>query len=69
MDKGQKFIMKNDYHFGRNGGFKKDDIIEYVGRKRSSSGMFSVFKNQDEIILKTYEIWVNKFLQNYTNIV
>jgi hypothetical protein len=42
-------------------------VIEFVGNKRSSSGMLSVFKNQNGLIFKTYAIWVDKFLTN-TNV-
>ncbi len=63
MKRGQKFSMKIDYH-----DYKQGDVIEFVGNKRSSSGMLSVFKNQNGLIFKTYAIWVDKFLTNYTNV-
>jgi hypothetical protein len=54
--------MKVDYH-----DYKRGDVIEFVGNKRSSSGMLSVFKNQNGLVFKTYAIWVDKFLTN-TNV-
>lgn len=68
MKKGQKYIMKIDKPFGRNGGFKSGDIIEYTGNKKSSTGTLSTFVNQNGVVLKTYTIWVDKFLDDYTNV-
>ncbi len=68
MKKGQKYIMKIDKLFGRNGGFKSGDIIEYTGNKKSSTGILSTFVNQNGVVLKTYTIWVDKFLDDYTNV-
>ena len=68
MKKGQKFVMKLDKHFGRNGGFKIGDIIEYTGNKKSSTGMLSTFVNQNGIVLKTYTLCIDKFLADHTNV-
>jgi hypothetical protein len=49
MKKGQKFIMKIDKYYGKDNLLKQGDVIEFVGNKRSSTGMLSVFKNQNEL--------------------
>lgn len=59
--KGQKFTLNIDYR-----DFKKDDIIEYVGKRRSTTGMLCIFKNQNSVILKTFEMWHSQFLNNCT---
>lgn len=68
MEKGQKYLMKIDKNFGRNGGFKSGDTIEYIGNRKSSTGMLSIFVNQNGVVLKTYTIWVDKFIEDYTNV-
>jgi hypothetical protein len=68
MKKGQKFIMKIDKYYGKDNLLKQGDVIEFVGNKRSSTGMLSVFKNQNGLVFKTYAIWVDKFLTDYTNV-
>jgi len=54
MKKGQKFIMKIDKHYGKDNSLKQGDVIEFVGNKRSSTGILSVFKNQNGLVFKTY---------------
>jgi hypothetical protein len=68
MKKGQKFIMKIDKHYGKDNSLKQGDVIEFVGNKGSSTGMLSVFKNQNGLVFKTYTLWVDKFLTDYTNV-
>jgi hypothetical protein len=67
IKKGQKFVMKLDKYFSKSV-FKTGDIIEYIGNKRSTTGMLSIFVNQNGVKLKIYTIWVDKFLENYTNV-
>jgi hypothetical protein len=68
MEKGQKFIMKIDKYYGKDNLLKQGDVIEFVGNKRSSTGMLSVFKNQNGLVFKTYAISMDKFLTDYTNV-
>ena len=68
MKKGQKFIMKIDKYYGKDNLLKQGDVIEFVGNKRSSTGMLSVFKNQNGLVFKTYAISMDKFLTDYTNV-
>jgi hypothetical protein len=66
MTKGQKFTMKIDKHYGKDNLLKIGDVIEFVGNKRTSTGMMSIFKNQNGLTFKTYTLWVDKFLTDYT---
>jgi hypothetical protein len=68
MKKGLKFIMKIDKHYGKDNLLKQGDVIEFVGNKRSSTGILSVFKNQNGLVFKTYAISMDKFLTDYTNV-
>ena len=60
--------MKIDKYCGKDNLLKIGDVIEFVGNKRSSTGILSVFKNQNELVFKTYAIFVDKFLTDYTNV-
>ncbi len=60
--------MKIDKHYGKDNLLKQGDVIEFVGNKRSSTGILSVFKNQNGLVFKTYTLSVDKFLTDYTNV-
>jgi len=63
--KGDKFIMKVDKPFASVGsGFKTGDTIEYLGSFKSPDGLIAKFKNQDGVILKTYEKFSEKFVKD-----
>ncbi len=55
--------MKINKHFCRNDGFKQGDITEYFGKKRITTGMPSIFKNQNNIILKKYTKRTNMMIE------